>query len=168
MLYLGSLEPSPVGPLLILSDEKGVLRRIEFWGSQSPSNIGPELEAQGHQFGESRDAIAHVITQLNQYFAKEREEFELQLEPEGTDFQRLVWSCLREIPYGICRSYGQIAEAAGNPKAVRAVGSANNKNPIPIVIPCHRVIGSDGSMVGYGGGLEIKHQLLVHEGYLLI
>lgn len=168
MLFLGALEPSILGPLLVLSDKNGVLRRIEFWGRQAPSLVEPELEAQGHQYREDPEAVGHILIQLRQYFSREREEFDLKLDPEGTDFQRQVWSALTEIPYGTCWSYGRVAQAIGNPKSVRAVGSANNKNPIPIVIPCHRVIGADGSMVGYGGGLEIKHRLLVHEGYLLI
>jgi len=168
MLYLGVLEPSPLGPLLVLADDDGVLRRLEFWGKQEPSLIGPELEAQGHEFRQDREAVGEAISQLNEYFDRKREVFNLRLEPEGTDFQRLIWSCLRHIPYGVCWSYGQVAQLSGNPKAVRAVGLANNKNPIPIIIPCHRVIGANGSLTGYGGGLDIKNHLLVHEGYLLL
>lgn len=98
--------------------------------------------------------------ELYEYFAGERKTFELPLEPDGTEFQKKVWRALLEIPYGETRSYKDIAERLGNPKACRAVGGANNKNPIVIIIPCHRVIGANGDMVGYGCGLEMKHMLL--------
>ena len=98
--------------------------------------------------------------QLNEYFAGERREFELELAPEGTKFQVEVLEALRGIPYGETRTYRDIAVAVGRPKAVRAVGNANGRNPLPIVIPCHRVIGSDGSLTGFGGGIEVKHYLL--------
>jgi len=98
--------------------------------------------------------------QLEEYFAGKRRKFDLPLDPQGTQFQRLVWNALLKIPYGETRSYKQIAQMVGNPKACRAVGMANNKNPIWIVIPCHRVIGADGSLTGYGGGLEMKQRLL--------
>lgn len=98
--------------------------------------------------------------QLNEYFAGERTTFELPLQLDGTEFQLAVWAELQQIPYGETASYGEIANRIGNPKAVRAVGGANNKNRIPIIIPCHRVIGKNGSMVGFGGGLETKTFLL--------
>ncbi|MEC9240570.1 MAG: methylated-DNA--[protein]-cysteine S-methyltransferase [Pseudomonadota bacterium] len=98
--------------------------------------------------------------QLNEYFAGERREFELELAPEGTKFQVEVLEALRGIPYGETRTYRDIAVAVGRPKAVRAVGNANGRNPLPIVIPCHRVIGSDGSLTGFGGGIEAKRYLL--------
>ena len=98
--------------------------------------------------------------QLNEYFAGERREFELELAPEGTKFQVEVLEALRGIPYGETRTYRDIAVAVGRPKAVRAMGNANGRNPLPIVIPCHRVIGSDGSLTGFGGGIEVKRYLL--------
>lgn len=98
--------------------------------------------------------------QLNEYFAGDRQEFELDLAPEGTKFQVEVLEALRGIPYGETRTYRDIAVAVGRPKAVRAVGNANGRNPLPIVIPCHRVIGSDGSLTGFGGGIEAKRYLL--------
>ncbi len=104
--------------------------------------------------------IKEAIRQLNSYFAGELKKFELPLAPEGTEFMRSVWKALCEIPYGKTFSYKDIAQNIGNPKAVRAVGNANNRNPIPIIIPCHRVIGSNGKLVGYGGGLGIKKYLL--------
>ncbi|NMA75495.1 MAG: methylated-DNA--[protein]-cysteine S-methyltransferase [Bacteroidales bacterium] len=104
--------------------------------------------------------LEEAAHQLKQYFAGRRKIFELPLAPEGTTFQLKVWRALRTIPYGQTRSYGQIARVTGNEKAARAVGAANNKNPISIIIPCHRVIGADGKLVGYGGGLERKAYLL--------
>ncbi|MGE4214362.1 MAG: methylated-DNA--[protein]-cysteine S-methyltransferase [Anaerotignaceae bacterium] len=98
--------------------------------------------------------------QLDQYFNGKRKEFDLNLNPKGTDFQLKVWSALQTVPYGKTQTYGYIAKAINNPKAVRAVGGANNRNPISIIIPCHRIIGADGSLTGYGGGLEIKEYLL--------
>ena len=104
--------------------------------------------------------IGLAVSQLDEYFAGKRRVFDLPLRPHGTAFQRLVWDALLSIPYGETMSYGQIARLVGNPKACRAVGMANNRNPISIIIPCHRVIGSNGALVGYGGGLELKTRLL--------
>ena len=101
--------------------------------------------------------------QLEEYFAGKRKQFDLPLSLRGTEFQRQVWAALRDIPYGVTRSYGQIAQAVGRPKAVRAVGMANHRNPISIIVPCHRVVGADGSLTGYGGGLENKKFLLALE-----
>lgn len=106
------------------------------------------------------ELLKEAAKQLENYFAGELEEFSLPLEPEGTDFMKQVWAALCEIPYGKTASYGEIAEKVGRPKAARAVGLANNRNPIPIFIPCHRVIGADGSLTGYAGGLEMKRKLL--------
>jgi methylated-DNA-[protein]-cysteine S-methyltransferase len=104
--------------------------------------------------------VREVMRQLEAYFAGERLEFDLPLAPEGTEFQRRVWKALAEIPYGETRSYGELARSIGKPAAVRAVGAANGRNPIGIIVPCHRVIGSSGKLVGYGGGLPMKQMLL--------
>ena len=104
--------------------------------------------------------IKEACRQLSEYLKGERKTFDLPLNPKGTDFQKCVWRALCDIPYGETRTYKQIAEAIGNPKAVRAVGMANNRNPITIIVPCHRVIGANGKLVGYGGGLEMKEILL--------
>ena len=104
--------------------------------------------------------IAAAAAQLREYFAGERKEFDLPLAPQGTAFQRRVWEKLCEIPYGECRSYGDLAGSIGNPKACRAVGMANHRNPLPIFIPCHRVVGANGNLVGYAGGLDAKTFLL--------
>lgn len=109
------------------------------------------------------ELIKKAYKQLNEYLLGERKDFDLPLLPEGTDFQQKVWKALREIPFGETKSYGEIAKNIGNPKAARAVGMANNKNPIPIFIPCHRVIGSNGKLVGYAGGIKIKEHLLTIE-----
>lgn len=118
-------------------------------------------------FGDRDDAaFEHVVQQLEQFFAGERTDFDVAVRPSGTDFQRRVWNALRQIPYGETRSYGQIAEAIGNPTAVRAVGLANSHNPVSIVVPCHRVISSTGKLTGYAGGIDRKRALLELEGAL--
>ena len=115
-----------------------------------------------HESGWQRDdaPFRDAMEQLNQYFAGELDAFDLRLAPSGTDFQRAVWKALVEIPYGDTWSYGQVAEHIDRPKASRAVGAANGVNPIPVIIPCHRVIGSSGKLTGFGGGLETKEYLL--------
>lgn len=114
---------------------------------------------------EETQLLKTAAEQLKEYLAGNRQTFDLPLDPRGTEFQKAVWNALLDIPFGEIRSYKQVAEAIGNPKACRAVGMANNKNPILIVIPCHRVIGSDGSLVGYGGGIDLKENLLKLEGF---
>ena len=108
-------------------------------------------------------AIAEVRKQVKEYCAGKRTDFDLELAPRGTEFQQAVWKALLAIPYGETRSYGEIARAIGQPKAARGVGSANHSNPIALIVPCHRVIGADGSLTGYGGGLPLKRALLAHE-----
>jgi methylated-DNA-[protein]-cysteine S-methyltransferase len=108
----------------------------------------------------STPLLRRVARQIEEYLNGKRTEFDLPLKPEGTEFQRAVWKALQTIPYGETRSYRDIAEQIGSPKACRAVGMANHRNPITIIIPCHRVIGTDGSLTGYGGGLKLKQQLL--------
>ena len=146
---------SPVGPLLLVGDEAG-LRQILFVNGRHRAKPDPEWMEDPKPFKET-------IAQLKAYFAGEREDFDLTLAPEGTEFQQKVWKRLCEIPFGETVSYGEIARKIGNPQASRAVGLANGSNPIPIVIPCHRVIGSNGKLTGYGGGLPIKEKLLALE-----
>ena len=107
--------------------------------------------------------MAECLRQLTEYFKGRRQKFSIPLLLEGTDFQKAVWRQLQKIPFGQTASYGDVARAVGSPRAFRAVGNANNKNPIPLIIPCHRVIGSDGKLVGFGGGIWRKHWLLEHE-----
>jgi len=114
------------------------------------------------------DILLQAIEQLDAYFKGQRKSFDLSLAPEGTDFQQQVWTQLKQIPYGQTISYGQLAAKIGDPNKVRAVGTANGKNPIPIIIPCHRVIGADQTLVGYSGGIDRKKYLLKHEGALLL
>ncbi len=109
------------------------------------------------------DFFAEIIDQLTEYFAGKRRSFNLKLNLSGTPFQKKVWQQLQDVPFGSTTSYGEIAKRMNNPKACRAVGGANNKNPIPIIIPCHRIIGKDGSLTGFGGGLELKEFLRHHE-----
>jgi methylated-DNA-[protein]-cysteine S-methyltransferase len=146
---------SPVGPLLLVADDRG-LRNIDFLNGRTLVQVYP-------QWHEDAEPLRETIRQLRAYFAGELEAFDLALSPAGTPFQLSVWKRLCEIPYGETISYGELARRIGNPKASRAVGLANGSNPIPIVIPCHRVIGSNGKLTGYGGGLPIKEKLLALE-----
>lgn len=149
---------TPIGFLSIAVDENAV-KAISF------RDVGQQYSGALKQ---ETPLINSVYSQLKEYFAVQRKEFNLPLAPEGTDFQQKVWQALCQIPYGETRSYKEIAVAAGSPKGYRAVGLANNRNPIAIIIPCHRVIGADGKMVGYGGGLAIKEKLLQIEKALLV
>jgi len=143
---------SPLGPLLLAGDSN-TLRRVSF--ESSKRSALPQAD-----WKQNRAAFAEVIRQLQAYFRGELKEFDVPLAMEGTEFQLRVWNELRAIRYGETISYAQLAERIGNPQAVRAVGLANGSNPIPIIVPCHRVIGSDGSLTGFGGGLSTKKKLL--------
>jgi len=141
---------SPLGPIEIVGSPDSILA-VHFVENMMPGD------------GQLTFCVKECFKQLSEYFKGERKEFFLNLEPMGTDFQKSVWHQLEKIPYGKTTSYGEIADALGKPGASRAVGSANGKNPIAIVIPCHRVIGSDGSLTGYGGGLWRKEWLIGFE-----
>ena len=147
--------PTPIGDLL-LAGEREALCMIGFPQGAMRRDPEPDWIYNEQPFGDARQ-------QLNEYFAGERKEFDLPLALKGTEFQLEVLEELKKIPYGETTSYGDIAKRIGRPKAVRAVGAANGRNPIPIIVPCHRVIGSNGQLVGYGGGLERKRWLLEHE-----
>jgi methylated-DNA-[protein]-cysteine S-methyltransferase len=155
MTTVFSLLDSPIGELLLTGDGASV---TGIW-MQSHRSEWRRTKAW------TRDdrALAATREQLIEYFAGERTEFDLPLAPEGTGFQRKVWSELCAIPYGVTISYGELARRIGQPTAARAVGLANGSNPLPIVVPCHRVIGADGSLTGFGGGIERKRWLLAHE-----
>lgn len=142
-----------IGKLYISTEEASVIR------------ISFAEDARKDVIREETDIMKQTFSQLEEYLKGERTSFDLQLNPAGTPYQRKVWSVLSSIPYGEVWSYKRVAEAAGNPKASRAVGMANNKNPIMIVIPCHRVIGANGKLVGYAGGLEVKERLLKLENH---
>ena len=146
---------SPVGPLTLVAEDDAL--------------AGLYMTGQRHRpaeesFGPPDDTpFGKVVTQLEEYFAGNRTEFDLPLQLSGTQFQRTVWAALCEIPYGTTISYGELADRIGKPAASRAVGLANGKNPVGIVVPCHRVVGANGSLTGYGGGLDRKRQLLDFE-----
>ncbi len=144
---------SPVGVLVLGATDDGVCELL--FRDERPDDASASI---------AHPVLAEATRQLATYFAGELRSFDLPLAPAGTDFQRAVWRALLDIPFGETRSYADIARAIGNPAAVRAVGLANGRNPISIVVPCHRVIGSDGSLTGYGGGLDRKRGLLRHEG----
>lgn len=149
---------SQVGTLRLVADDVA-LREIFFVANGTPACPLPR--------DDRHPLLRRARRQLEEYFASQRREFDLPLAPQGTAFQLAVWRALQEIPYGTTASYAEQAARIGKPEAVRAVGLANGRNPLPIVIPCHRVIGSDGSLTGYGGGLPIKKALLELEGVLV-
>lgn len=146
---------SPVGTLTLVAEGASV-RQINFTQNGTPA-------ASNAEWREDVSGFTDVVRQLKAYFAGELQDFQLTLAPQGTPFQQKVWSELCKIPYGETISYGELARRIGNPSASRAVGLANGSNPIPIIIPCHRVIGSNGKLTGYGGGLDIKEKLLALE-----
>ncbi|MEM7096656.1 MAG: methylated-DNA--[protein]-cysteine S-methyltransferase [Pseudomonadota bacterium] len=146
---------SPIGPLM-LSGDKHKLTGLYFSSGSKARGADDSWERYDEPF-------RSATKQINEYFAGKREVFELDLEPAGTKFQLEVLNALRTIPFGETCSYADIARQIGRPKAVRAVGAANGNNPIALIIPCHRVIGSNGSLTGFGGGLEAKQYLLEHE-----
>jgi len=141
---------SAIGPFEIVGNDRGILT-ITF--NKEPLKTYRKLPA----------CMTECLRQLDEYFKGRRRKFKLPLLLEGTDFQKAVWRQLKKIPFGQTASYGDVARAIGRPGAFRAVGNANNKNPIPLIIPCHRVIGSDGKLVGFGGGIWRKQWLLDHE-----
>lgn len=147
---------TPIGPLRLLSTGTH-LAAIEFANQQSDTQ---------DETCRTDKVLERSARQLQEYFAGRRKTFDLPLAPRGTDFQRTVWNALSAIPWGAVCSYADIARAIDKPKAVRAVGAANGRNPLPIVVPCHRVIGSDGSLTGFAGGLDMKRKLLELEGSL--
>ncbi|HEY7948112.1 MAG TPA: methylated-DNA--[protein]-cysteine S-methyltransferase [Acidimicrobiales bacterium] len=146
---------TPVGEMMVIGDDD-VLHYLHL-----PDSFEPKA------FDDTRrgrpSAVRAAVEQIDAYFRGELLAFSLPLDPAGTEFQRRVWLALADIAYGATESYGELAVRVGNPKACRAVGMANGRNPIPLVLPCHRVIGANGSLTGYGGGLELKQRLLDHE-----
>ena len=147
--------PAPVGPLLVAGTDAG-LRRISFDGGRRAFEPGPDWVEDAAPFGDALD-------QLRAWFAGSLHRLELALDAPGTAFQHDVWVAVGAIPYGETATYSDVALAAGRPTASRAVGAANGANPLPIVVPCHRVVGADGSLTGFAGGLEAKRWLLAHE-----
>lgn len=152
--------PSPVGELTLTATASAL---TGVWFDMSRDKGRRQREG----VGGVNAVLERTRRQLEEYFAGSRTEFDLPLDPVGTPFQRRVWDLLRTIPYGATTSYGELARRLGDPRATRAVGAANGRNPIPIIVPCHRVVGSHGELTGFGGGIDRKRWLLEHEGALL-
>ncbi len=143
---------SPIGKLLLVGADS-LLEELHFPGEPAQQEIPDDWQC-------NEQCFQQALQQLSEYFSGSRQQFDLQIAPKGTAFQQSVWEELRKIPFGRTASYGEIAQRIGNPKACRAVGLANARNPLPIIVPCHRVIGKNGTLTGFGGGLELKQQLL--------
>jgi methylated-DNA-[protein]-cysteine S-methyltransferase len=158
MTYYSKAIESPVGELTLVASDNGLAAIL--WENDNPLRVrlSPLVEDKKHP------VLLETERQLKDYFAGKRTSFSLKLDFKGTEFQTKVWAALLTIPYGETRTYGQIAKQISNPKAVRAVGAANGKNPISIVAPCHRVIGSTSKLTGFAGGLDVKARLLALEG----
>jgi O-6-methylguanine DNA methyltransferase len=156
---------SPIGPLLLAATPKGIcsVHFGRFREQEAELRRWSQQHLPGSPWVPQPEAVAHAAKQLDEYFAGRRTAFDLELDLHGTPFQLKVWNALRRIPYGTTASYKQIGQMIGSEKAARAIGGANNRNPVSIIVPCHRVIGADGSLVGYGGGLNIKQFLLKRE-----
>jgi methylated-DNA-[protein]-cysteine S-methyltransferase len=161
MGYVSRTVASPVGKLMLVASESGLAAIL--WENDDPDRVrlGSIMEGRGHP------VLIAAERQLAEYFAGERKRFDLPLDFNGTEFQKQVWSALLTIPFGETRSYAEIARMIGRPAACRAVGAANRKNPISIVAPCHRVIGANGTLTGFAGGLKAKEYLLQLEGFLV-
>jgi methylated-DNA-[protein]-cysteine S-methyltransferase len=159
--------PSPVGELILTASDTA-LTGVYFPTSRRgppPTHRGDWVEDNGQ--GPASESLARARQQLTEYFDGTRTTFDLPLEALGSAFEHRVWNALRTIPYGATTSYGELARRLGDVNATRAVGAANGKNPIPIIVPCHRVVGANGELTGFGGGLDCKRWLLEHEGALL-
>ena len=158
MNYVFKYMPSPVGRLTLIAGNKGLAAVL--WENDRPNRVHAKAEEENEQ----HPVLLEAERQLQEYFAGNRNSFSLPLDMIGTPFQQQVWEALTTIPHGETRNYQQIANQLGNPKAVRAVGAANGRNPVSIIVPCHRVIGTNGSLTGFAGGLEAKAYLLSLEG----
>lgn len=158
---------SPAGPLHIAVRENGDVVSISFAVIDSADAFEHAISGRGFSPEWNDEPATEVIRQMAEYTAGERHTFDLPLDPVGSAWELSVWQALRTIPYGETRSYGQIAALLGDANKARAVGWANNANPIPVLIPCHRVIGAKGNLTGFGGGIEAKIRLLEHEGAML-
>lgn len=161
MKYYCKEAKTPVGLLRLVASEKGIAAIL--WEKDSPQRAS----LRGLQESSDHPLLLQLEKQLQEYFDKKRTRFDLPLDPQGTEFQKKVWLALRKIPYGETKSYVQIAQALGKPSASRAVGAANSRNPLSIVVPCHRVIGANGKLTGFAGGLDNKSFLLKLEGISL-
>lgn len=161
--YLDQID-SPVGPVAFAADEQGALLGLRFRNGRRPGALEEGLKREGFSLSRDEDRTAAAREQLVEYFAGERRSFDLPVALRGSDFQEAVWEELSLIPYGATRTYGQVAEAVGGTGNAQEVGGACAANPVLLVVPCHRVIGADGSLKGYAGGLPVKAGLLDFEG----
>jgi methylated-DNA-[protein]-cysteine S-methyltransferase len=161
-MYFAHLDDTPVGRLLLAGNDKGLAHLAFQEAHFSAREIRPSAD-----WEPSPKKLREPLQQLKAYFAGKLRKFELPLAAEGTDFQRTIWNALLDVPFGETSTYGEIARVVGKPAAARAVGLANGRNPIAIIVPCHRIIGAGGRLVGYGGGLPVKQILLQHETSLL-
>ncbi len=153
---IATVDNTPVGPIHLAANARGLTHLL--------FNTSSERCPEGDGSTAATEILRDAVHQVTEYFSGNRRKFDLPLDLQGTEFQQAVWRALLEIPFGATTSYGAIARRISRPKAVRAVGAANGANPISIIVPCHRVIGSDGQLTGYGGGLPAKRCLLIHEG----
>lgn len=162
--------PSPLGDVWAVVDAAGALVQLDFEGGRSAPADERELEERFRKRGDelvwSRKALRHVAVALKAYFRGDPDALDLEVAPVGTPFQHRIWKQLTRIPFGQTISYAELARRAGSPGAARAAGRANATNPVSLVVPCHRVIGANGTLTGYGGGIDRKEALLVHEGAL--
>lgn len=149
---------SPVGTLTLVATDQALAAIL--WENDRPARVPLDLEGEN----DGHPVLVETERELHEYFAGTRTRFDVELDMAGTPFQRKVWNALRTIPFGETRSYAEIARQIGHPKAVRAVGAANGRNPVSIITPCHRVIGSSGALTGFAGGLDVKAYLLALEG----
>ena len=154
---------SPAGPLAFAVNETGALLRSQFVAGHYATTLEQELERDGYTLAHDAQRTAQARAQLLEYHHGARRVFELPLALAGTEWQRHIWQELTHIPFGETRSYGEMAAQIGRPLAARAVGRANATNPLPLIVPCHRLIGANGALTGFGGGLELKARLLAHE-----
>ena len=164
--YVETVE-SPAGPVALAVDEGGALLWLQFVEGDYGWTVEDSLEEEGYRVEENSHRTAGAREELLEYHAGERREFGLAFVLRGTDWQKAVWEALTRIPYGETCTYGEIAAMVGRPKSARAVGRANSTNRLPLVVPCHRVIGADGSLTGFDGGMHLKVSLLEHEARVL-
>jgi methylated-DNA-[protein]-cysteine S-methyltransferase len=164
--YLDTIDQTP-GPFIFAVDQDGALLRLQFLDGRYERTVEEEMEQAGFSCSRDPGPSAQARSELLEYCAGRRRTFDVPLVLSGTDWQNTVWRELTRVPFGETRTYGQIAAQLGRPAAARAMGRANATNPLPLVVPCHRVIGADGSLTGYGGGLHLKVRLLAHEGVVV-
>jgi methylated-DNA-[protein]-cysteine S-methyltransferase len=164
--FVATIE-SPAGPLTFATDERGALIWLQFADGEYKRTVEQELEREDFSVEQDEDITAVARAQLQEYYARTRQKFDVPFVLTGSEWQKAVWQALTRIPFGETRSYAEVAAMVGRPKAARAVGRANATNRLPVVVPCHRVIGADGSLAGFAGGTYLKTRLLEHEARVL-